>query len=227
LADQVFLVTGATGGIGAATARGAAEAGYRLVLAGRSPDRLLALADSLGGLAVRCDVTEADQLRALADRIAAEFGRLDVVFANAGQFSAPPLLAADAPAEWRDMVLTNVYGTALTAHVLWPMLVASSGHLVLTGSVAGRVTVPGSLYSPTKWAVTALGQSLRAAAVGTGVRVTVIQPGLVDAGHIAPERQADPKLAPADVARAVLYAVTQPPTVDVNEIVLRPKGQVR
>ena len=123
------------------------------------------------------------------------------------------------------MVLTNVFGAAITVRAVWPLLVKAPGHLVLTGSVAGRVTVPGSIYSATKWAVTGLGQSIRAAAVGSGVRVTVVQPGLVDAGPIPPNRWNDPKLEPADVARAALFAVTQPPGVDLSEIVIRPTGQ--
>jgi NADP-dependent 3-hydroxy acid dehydrogenase YdfG len=228
--DLVLLITGASTGIGAATARLAADHGYRLVLAARDGTRLEALADALGGpsrtLAVSCDVSDWQQVKALVDRTAEVFGRLDAAFVNAGVVGGAPLLGERAtPREWRQMVLTNVYGAAITAHAVWPLLKDSRGHLVLTGSVAGRVTVPGSLYSATKWAITGLGQSLRAAATGSHARVTVIHPGLVDAGYIAPDRRADPKLAPEDVARAVLFALTQPPSVDVNEIVVRPTGQ--
>jgi NADP-dependent 3-hydroxy acid dehydrogenase YdfG len=99
------------------------------------------------------------------------------------------------------------------------------GHLVITGSVAGRVIRPGNLYSATKWAVSALAASIRAECVGSGVRVTLIQPGLTDTGEIAADRRDDPALAPADVARAVMYAVSQPAGVDVSEIVIRPVGQ--
>jgi NADP-dependent 3-hydroxy acid dehydrogenase YdfG len=154
-----------------------------------------------------------------------------VVFVNAGQFAEGPLLGGDrddanaAAEQWRSMALTNVYGAAITARAVWPELVTTRGHLVFTGSVAGRVSIAGSFYSATKWAVTALAQSIRAAAVGTGVRVTVVQPGLVDAGPIPRERQGDPKLDPEDVARMVLFAVGQPPGVDVSEIVVRPTGQ--
>jgi NADP-dependent 3-hydroxy acid dehydrogenase YdfG len=228
--NLVFLITGASTGIGAATARLASEHGYRLVLASRDGERLQALADELGGpsraLTISCDVTDWQQVKSLADHTAEVFGRLDAAFVNAGVFSGAPLLGDhDTPQEWRQMVLTNVYGAAITAHTLWPLLKASHGHLILTGSVAGRVTVPGSLYSATKWAITGLAQSLRAAAAGSHARVTVVHPGLVDAGDIAPDRQTDPKLAPEDVARAVLFALTQPPAVDINEIVIRPAGQ--
>jgi NADP-dependent 3-hydroxy acid dehydrogenase YdfG len=123
------------------------------------------------------------------------------------------------------MVLTNVYGTAITARAAMPHLLAARGHLVLIGSVAGTVTVPGDLYSATKWAVTALGRGIRAEVAGTGVRVTVVQPGLVDAGTRSPAREGDPVLRPEGVARAVLFAVGQPPHVDVGEIVVRPSGQ--
>ena len=182
--DPVFLVTGASGGIGAATARLAAANGYRLVLASRDTARLETLAQPLGGpervLTASCDVTEWAQVRALAERVEQVYGRLDVAFVNAGQFAEAPLLDADVDVDtavdgWRSMVLTNVFGAAITVRAVWPMLVKASGHLVLTGSVAGRVTVPGSIYSATKWAVTGLGQSIRAAAVGRD-RATAIRP---------------------------------------------------
>lgn len=228
--DPVLLITGASTGIGAATSRLAADHGYRLVLASREAPRLEALAEELGGLAralaMPCDVTDWTQVQALAEFVARTFGRLDAAFVNAGQFAGAPLLGdRDTPQEWRQMVLTNVYGAAITAHAVWPLLTVSRGHLIFTGSVAGRVAIPASLYSATKWAITGLGQSLRAAAVGSGARVTVIHPGLVDSGVIAPERQDDPKLDPQDVARAVLFALTQPAGVDINEIVIRPVGQ--
>lgn len=225
----VFLVTGASGAIGRATARLAHGAGYRLVVSGRRPAPLHALADELGGpercLPVVADVTDRSAVGRLADAAAA-LGRLDVAFLNAGTSSQISFLStAEAEQEWRAMVLTNVYGVALTAKCLLPLLVAHRGHLVLTGSVAGRVPVPGSLYSATKWAITAMGQSIRAEAIGTGIRVTVVEPGLVDTPAVPPQRRAEPKLDPADVARAVLFAVGQPAGVDVNEIVVRPVGQ--
>ena len=96
------------------------------------------------------------------------------------------------------------------------MLAESRGHLLLTGSVAGRVLIPGSLYSATKWAVSALAASIRAECVGTGVRVTLVQPGLTDTDPVSPGREGDPKLDPGDVARAVLYAVSQPAGVDAT-----------
>ncbi len=231
MTDPVFLITGASRGIGAATARLAAEAGYRLVLVARDEDRLADLATQLGGPGrawpVSCDVTDWAQLSGLVTRVQDTWGRLDVVFANAGSSVVTSFLGTRGapPEQWRDMVLANVYGPAITARAALPALVASGGHLVLTGSAAGRGVRPGNLYSATKWAVTGLAQSIRAECVGTGVRVTLIQPGLVDTGGIPPERSQDPKLDPADIAGAVLYAVGQPATVDVNEILIRPVGQ--
>jgi NADP-dependent 3-hydroxy acid dehydrogenase YdfG len=224
--DPVFLVTGASSGIGQATAGLAAEAGYRLVLAARSADRLEELADSLGGperaLAVTCDVTEWDQQRAMVEQALDHFGRLDVAFANAG-FGAKRGFLAESPEQWRSMVLTNVYGAALTIRATLPALTDARGHLLLTGSVAGRRALPGSLYSATKWAVTAMGESLRQELHGTGVRVTLIEPGMVDTPFF--DQRPTNALSPDDVARAVMYAVSQPPHVDVNEILIRPTAQ--
>ncbi|MCP2163821.1 NADP-dependent 3-hydroxy acid dehydrogenase YdfG [Goodfellowiella coeruleoviolacea] len=227
----MLLITGASRGIGAATARLAARAGYRVALAARDRAALAGLVEELGGparaLAVPCDVTDWDQCRAAVDRAERAWGRLDAVFGNAGHSVSTSFVGGhgESPERWREMVLTNVLGPALTARAALPALVRGGGHLVLTGSAAGRGVRPGSLYSATKWAVTGLAQALRAECVGTGVRVTVVQPGLVDTGGIPADRAADPKLDPADVARAVLYALDQPSTVDVNEILIRPVGQ--
>jgi NADP-dependent 3-hydroxy acid dehydrogenase YdfG len=224
--DRVFLITGASSGIGAATARHAAEAGYRVVLAARSKDKLDALAGELGGegraLPVACDATVWDHQEAMVQAALDAFGRIDVAFANAG-FGAKRGFLEETPEHWRSMVLTNVYGAALTVRATLPALKESTGHLLLTGSVAGRRALPGSLYSCTKWAITAMGEAARLELDGTGVRVTVIEPGMVDTpffdGPVSGALEAD------DVARAVMFAVSQPPHVDVNEILVRPTAQ--
>jgi NADP-dependent 3-hydroxy acid dehydrogenase YdfG len=222
--DQpVFLITGASTGIGAATARHAAEAGYRLVLAARSEDKLQALAQEVGGLAVRCDVAEWADQQALVKRALDEYGRIDVAFANAG-FGGPRGFEQGTPEEWKEMVLTNVYGVALTIRATMPALRESKGHLLLTSSVAGRRALPGSLYSASKHAVTAMGEAARLDFNDSGVRVTLIEPGMVD----TPFFDQPPKieaLKDDDIARAVMYAVSQPPHVDVNEILIRPTAQ--
>jgi NADP-dependent 3-hydroxy acid dehydrogenase YdfG len=225
--DRVLVVTGASSGIGEATARRAADAGWRLVLAARSLDRLQALADELGGagraLAVRCDVTDWDDQQLLAASATDRFGAIDAVFANAG-FGAARGFTAATPEHWRSMVLTNVLGPALTIRATLPALRESRGHLLLTGSVAGRRAIAGSLYSATKWAVTGMAEALRQEVDGSGIRVTLVEPGMVDTPFFT-ERPLDGALEPDDVARAVLYALEQPPHVDVNEILVRPTAQ--
>jgi NADP-dependent 3-hydroxy acid dehydrogenase YdfG len=225
-ADRVFLITGASTGIGAATARRAAADGWRLVLAARGHERLRSLADQLGGperaLAVRCDVSVwEDQERMAAEALSA-FGRIDVAFANAG-FGGPRGFLSDTPEHWREMVLTNVYGAALTLRATIPAVTESRGQLLLTSSVAGRRVLPGSFYSCTKHAVTAMGEAARQDLHGTGVRVTVVEPGMTDTPFFE-QRPKDP-LRDDDIARAVMYAVSQPPHVDLNEILVRPTAQ--
>jgi NADP-dependent 3-hydroxy acid dehydrogenase YdfG len=225
-AERVFLITGASSGIGAATARLAHAQGWRLVLAARSLERLQALADELGGperaLAVRCDVSEWEDQQNMVAAALEAFGRLDVAFANAG-FGGPRGFLNDTPEHWREMVLTNVYGAALTLRATIPALRDTRGHLMLTSSVAGRRALPGSMYSCTKHAVTAMGEAARLDLNGSGVRVTLIEPGMTDTPFF--EQRPNDALQDEDIARAVLYAASQPPHVDVNEILVRPTAQ--
>jgi NADP-dependent 3-hydroxy acid dehydrogenase YdfG len=229
--DPVLLITGASSGIGAATARRASEADYRLVLGARREDSLRELAAELGGderaIGVRCDVTEWDDNEALAQRALDSFGRIDAVFANAG-FGAKRGFLEESPEHWRSMVLTNVLGVALTIRATLPhLLERGTGHYVLTSSVAGRRTLPGSLYSATKWAVTAMGEALRSELRqmhdNREIRVTVIEPGMTDTPFF--DNRPEEALADDDIARAVLYALSEPAGVDVNEILIRPSTQ--
>ena len=226
MADPVFLITGASSGIGAATARAAAEAGYRLALAARSVEKLEALAAELGGderaLAITCDVTEWSDQEAMVAQVLDRFGQLDVAFANAG-FGRGSSFLGGTPERMRDMVLTNVYGAGLTVRATLEPLRASTGHLLLTGSVAGHRVLPGSMYSVTKWAVGAMAESVRQELNGSGVRVTLISPGQVDTPFFPDS--VDWRLAPEDIARSVLWAISQPPHVDINEILIRPTAQ--
>jgi len=222
----VLLITGASSGIGAASARLAVAAGWRVVLGARSLDRLQELAAELGGqqtaIAVRCDVTEwADQQGLVAAGLEA-FDAIDAAFANAG-FGGPRGFLKDTPEHWREMVLTNVYGAALTIRAAIPALTDSKGHLLITSSVAGRRVLPGSLYSCTKHAVTAMGEAARQDLNGTGIRVTLIEPGMVDTPFF--ENRPTDALQDEDIARGVIYAISQPPHVDVNEILIRPIAQ--
>jgi NADP-dependent 3-hydroxy acid dehydrogenase YdfG len=228
---RVLLITGASSGIGAATARHAAEAGYRVVLGARREDRLRQLAEELGGderaIAVRCDVTEWEDNRALVGAALDSFGRIDAVFANAG-FGAQRGFLEESVDHWRSMVLTNVLGVALTIRATLPhLLERGSGHSLITGSVAGRRALPGSLYSATKWSVTAIGEALRSELRqmhdNTGIRVTLIEPGMTDTEFF--DQRPKNALADDDLARAAIYALSQPEHVDVNEILIRPATQ--
>ncbi len=227
----VVLITGASSGIGAETARQAVQSGRRVVLAARREDDLAALAQELGGethaLAVRCDVSEWDDVQALAAAALDHFGRIDVVFANAG-FGANRGFLSESVEHWRSMILTNVLGVALTIRATLPhLLERGDGHYVLTGSVAGRRTIPGSLYGATKWAVTGIGQNLRAELhqdhPDAAVRVTLIEPGGVETPFF--DNPGSGRLEPEDIARAVMYAVDQPAHVDVNEMLILPIAQ--
>lgn len=224
--DPVFLITGASSGIGAATARQVAQAGYRLVLTARREDKLAALVDELGGeeraLAIPTDVTEWEAQEAMVATTLETFGRIDVVFANAG-FGATRGFKKETPEHWRAMVLTNVLGAAYTIRATMDALIETKGHLLLTSSVAGRIAMEGSLYSSTKHAVTAMAESARLEFSDTGVRVTSIEPGMVDTPFF--DNRPDGALHPDDIARAVMYAVGQPAHVDINEILVRPVAQ--
>ena len=228
---SVVLITGASSGIGAATARQAVASGRRVVLAARREDELTALAGELGGsqhaLAVRCDVTEWDDVQALTAAAIEHFGRVDVVFANAG-FGASRGFLNESVEHWRSMVLTNVLGVALTIRATLPhILDRGDGHYVLTSSVAGRRAIPGSLYSATKWAVTGIGQNLRAELhqdhPKAAVKVTLIEPGGVETPFF--DNPGSGRLEAEDIARAVLYALDQPAHVDVSEMLVLPLAQ--
>jgi NADP-dependent 3-hydroxy acid dehydrogenase YdfG len=224
--ERVMMITGASTGIGAATARMAAAEGYRLVLAARSEDKLRELVGELGeerALAQRCDVMAWEEQEALVAAALERFGRIDVAFANAG-FGAKRGFLEETPEHWHDMVNTNVLGVAYTIRAVLPHLrERGSGHFVLTSSVAGRRALPGSLYSATKWAVCGMGEALRQELAETAIRTTLIEPGMVDTPFF--ENQVSGALEADDIARAVMYALAQPAHVDVNEILVRPVNQ--
>jgi len=225
-----LLITGASTGIGAATARQAVAAGWNVVLSARSEDKLRALSDELGAErthVVRCDVTDWDDQQRLVAEAIERFGRIDAAFANAG-FGAKRGFLEEEPEFWRSMVLTNVLGPALTIRAVLPhFLEQDAGHVLITSSVAGRRSLPGSLYSATKHAATAIGEALRAELrqmhENFSVRVTLIEPGMTDTPFF--ENEPEGALHADDIARAVLYALDQPPGVDVNEILIRPVRQ--
>ncbi len=228
--SPVFLITGASSGLGAETARQAAAAGYRVVLAARREDKLTELAEQIGAdraLAVTCDVTDfAAQQRVVATTLE-RFGRLDAVLANAG-FGAKRGFLEESPEHWRSMVETNVTGVAYTIRAVLPTLLEQGhGHVLLLGSAAGRRVLPGSLYSATKWAVHAMAeglrQELRQIHGNQRIKATVIAPGMVATPFF--DEKPEGALEAEDVARAVLFALQQPDRVDINEILLRPAEQ--
>jgi NADP-dependent 3-hydroxy acid dehydrogenase YdfG len=222
--DQVMVITGGSAGIGAATARQAVESGYRVALAARTASKLASLVDELGdrARAFACDVSEYADVEALVERTLDAFGRIDVVFANAG-VGFPRGFADTDPEQAKQVVLTNVYGVFATIRASAKALKDTKGHLLITSSIAGRRALKGSLYSSTKFAVTGMGEAARQDFNGTGVRVTLIEPGMVETEGF--RHELDETLRPEDIARAVMFAVSQPPHVDVNEILVRPTAQ--
>jgi NADP-dependent 3-hydroxy acid dehydrogenase YdfG len=230
-APRTILITGASTGIGAATAKRLHAEGNRLVLAARRREPLDRLAATLDGdaevMVEVCDVTEWEQNTALVEAALERFGSIDVVFANAG-FGASRGFLEESPEHWRSMVLTNVLGVAHTIRATLPHLLEQGhGHFLITSSVAGRRALPGSLYSATKWAATAIGEALRQALrqihENDRIKVTLIEPGMVDTPFF--DNRPTAALEADDIAEAILYAISQPDRVDVNEILIRPASQ--
>ncbi|QQP91299.1 SDR family oxidoreductase [Skermanella sp. TT6] len=225
---KVLLITGASSGIGAATARAAAGNGWNLVLAARSADKLETLVREIGedrACAVACDVTDFQDQQRMVDAAVKRFGRIDAVFANAGIGGEPGGFSGAPPESWRRMVDVNILGVAYTLRTVLEHVKEARGHVVITGSVAGRRVLAGSMYAATKWAVSAIGYALREELRGSGVRVTLIEPGMVNTPFFD-----DPKpdaLRPEDVARSVIYALSQPPGVDVHELTILPTPPVQ
>jgi NADP-dependent 3-hydroxy acid dehydrogenase YdfG len=237
LDGRAGIITGGGSGIGAATAVELTRHGARLAIAELSApagDHIVARIREAGGEAVAfpVDVRNFDDLTRLREQTLAAFGRLDFVVANAGIADTSSMAEGD-PAHWRGVIETNVLGTAYTVRAMLPVMQQQgSGHIVLLASVSGRESYVGEpIYIASKWAVVGLGYALRKEALRFGVRVTLIEPGLVDtplarANPFAQEWfAAFPSLQPEDVARAIAYALLQPPHVSVGEIVLRPLTQ--
>lgn len=243
LSGTVVAITGASSGIGEATALAAARAGAAVALAARRADRIAALARRIadaGGraVAIPADVGEEDQARAFVLRAHAELGRLDALVNNAGVMLLGPV--EDAPTEeWRRMIHVNVFGVLYCTRAAVPLMRRQgSGHVVTVSSVAGRVARPGSgVYALTKAGVGAFSESLRQEMAPHGIRVTVVEPGAVETeltDHLRPEIRAQAterfagirRLRAADVAEAIVFALGQPPHVALNEVLVRPTEQV-
>jgi NADP-dependent 3-hydroxy acid dehydrogenase YdfG len=243
LQGKVALVTGASSGIGEATAVQLAEAGAMVVIAARRTDRLAALEQKLTAqgakvLSLALDVTDEQACKAAVQRTVDQFGSLDILVNNAGLMLLGRIEGADTT-DWTRMVNTNLLGLMFMTHAALPHLLAARGTVVQMSSVAGRTARAGSgVYNATKWGVGAFSESLRQEVTARGVRVVLIEPGMVDtelrehitdqAAKAAVEQRASEtrQLQAADIARAVHYAVTQPEHVAVNEILIRPTDQV-
>jgi NADP-dependent 3-hydroxy acid dehydrogenase YdfG len=245
LAGKVALVTGASSGIGEATARLLAAEGAKVAIAARRGDRLKAVADKIttnGGsvLPITADVAEEAQVREMVQKTQAEYGRLDILVNNAGVMLLGMIDGADTE-DWRRMININVLGLMYATHAALPIMKQQGiGHIVNLSSVAGRVANAGSgVYNASKWAVGAFSEALRKEVYKDNIRVTVIEPGLVATElpqHItSPEAREQAKnfygsvknLDSGDIAAAIAYAVTQPTHVNVNEILIRPTEQER
>lgn len=240
LQGTVAIVTGATSGIGQATALALAAAGAKVAVAGRREDRLEELAGKIeGALAVPTDVTDEAQCRALVERTKEELGSVDVLVNNAGVMLLGPIEGADTE-DWRRMVAVNLLGLFYCTHAALPLMrEQGGGDIVNVSSVAGRrATSFAGVYNATKFGVVGFSEALRQETVGSGIRVVVIEPGAVRTELIeqitnpvvreaAEKYIADMKepLEADDIARAILYAVSQPPHVSVNEVLVRPTEQ--
>jgi NADP-dependent 3-hydroxy acid dehydrogenase YdfG len=245
LEGRVALVTGASSGIGQATAVALAEAGAAVAIGARRKDRLDALAGRLrdGGatvLQLDLDVTDEQSCVDAVRRTREELGGLDVLVNNAGVMLLGTIVGADTE-DWRRMLHTNVLGLMYMTHAaIEGMVEQGSGDVVNISSVAGRVARLGSgVYNASKWAVNAFSESLRQEVTGRGVRISLVEPGAVATelrDHITqPEAKAAAEtmytsmraLQAEDIARAILYVVTQPPHVAINEVLVRPTDQER
>ena len=245
---SVVLVTGASSGIGEATARTLAARGAKVALVARRADRLEKLASEIAGnghtaLAIEADITDQQQAIAAVERTVGDFGRLDVLVNNAGVMLLGPM--ADAPTEeWDRMIDINLKGLLYMTHAALPHLiegVGSSGRgatdIVNISSVAGRTVTPhGGVYNLTKHGVGAVSESLRQQHSKDGVRITIIEPGAVSTELVEHNREGVREaiegfisqmtpLASQDIAEAIEYAVTRPAHVSVNEILIRPTDQ--
>jgi NADP-dependent 3-hydroxy acid dehydrogenase YdfG len=231
------VVTGASSGIGAATARHLAAAGFQVFCAARREDRVTALADEIGGTAVRCDVTDAEDVAALAARVGP---RLDVLVNNAGgAFGASPVTEAD-PDQWRQMYEVNVIGLVQVTKALVPALVASGAGVILNvGSTAGRIAYEGGGgYTAAKHGTQVVTETLRLELYDQPVRVCEIAPGMVrtdefglvrfggdrEAAEAVYAGVAEP-LTADDIADAITWMVTRPAHVNIDELVIRPRAQ--
>lgn len=222
MSGKTLFITGASSGIGAATARLAVAQGWRVGLFARSEDKLNALVKEFGeqAQALPGDVTDLNSVKAAMDAFVHKTGGLDAVFANAGMGLSSAGTEKGDPEEWERMVGVNVLGVLWTVKAAMPHLAQRAGHILLTGSAAGRRHISGSVYGATKWFVHGYGGNLSEEMKEFGGRCTVIAPGMVDTPFF--DEPKPDKLQPEDVARAALFALEADPRCALNEIFLMP-----
>lgn len=221
--EKVLMISGASSGIGRATALGAAKQGHRLLLTARRDDRLQELVAEIGenqAIGIAADVTDFDRLSGVVEAGLKKFGQLDAVFANAGTGLSVAGTEAGDPDEWRRMVDVNILGVLHTARATLPHLRKTTGHFLVTGSAAGRTTIKGSVYGASKWFVHGFAQNLAEEMKEWQGRCTVIAPGMVNTPFF--DEPKPDKLDPQDVADAVLYAMSASPRNSVREVHLMP-----
>jgi NADP-dependent 3-hydroxy acid dehydrogenase YdfG len=221
---KTIFITGASSGIGAATARAAAEAGWNVGLFARSEDKLNDLASEIGerAMALPGDATDYEAQKEAIGKVVSEWGQLDAAFANAGRGTSPAGTEKGDPEDWKGMVDINIMGALYTAHAALPHLRKTMGQFVVTGSLAGRRHLKGSIYSATKWFIHGFGGNLADEMSEWGGRCMIVSPGMVNTGFFDEEKP--DKLQPEDVADAVMHALTAPKSADIREIHLMPTG---
>lgn len=221
--EKIVLITGASSGIGAATVDKIVSAGHKAVITARSADKLTKIADRWGTdkvLAVTADVSKLNQIKNVVEKAKQKFGRIDVVFANAGTGVNTPGIENGEPNEWQTMLDVNVTALLYTAKASLAALKETQGHFIITSSIAGKITLKGSVYGASKWFAYGFGQNLAAEMAEWNGRCTTICPGMVNTPFFD-EAKPD-KLDPSDIADAVLFAISANPRCDVREITLMP-----
>ncbi|SEQ60926.1 NADP-dependent 3-hydroxy acid dehydrogenase YdfG [Loktanella sp. DSM 29012] len=224
MADKTLFITGASSGIGAATARKAVASGWNVGLFARSEDKLAHLVNELGdaALALPGDATDYDALSAALDMLADKFGGVHAAFANAGRGTSQGGTEGGDVDDWQGMIDLNVMGLLKTTKAALPHLKKTKGHMVLTGSAAGRRHLSGSVYGATKWFVHGYGGNLAEEMKEWGGRCTVVAPGMVNTAFF--DEPKPDKLQPDDVADAVMLALNASEVNDVREVFLMPRG---
>jgi NAD(P)-dependent dehydrogenase (short-subunit alcohol dehydrogenase family) len=235
MTGKTVLITGATSGIGAHTARLLLDRGHRVAVTGRNESKLKHFLDEAGHsdrlLGIIADAADWEATQSAVTRTVEHFGALHAAVANAGfassdyQHTVGTTLSDGDPTLWPPMVLTNVLGPALLAKATLPHLEATGGRLVLIGSVVGLKNSPANLYSATKWAVTGLAENLRMHATTRGIGVTLVNPGMTDTPFWQGDSAPSFALPPEPVAEAICFALDQPAGVDLNTLTIRPIGQ--